>query len=343
MKNFLLKVAAVALFAATAQGAMAQEIVLKVHHFWPSGALAPTQLVAPWCEQIARESNNRMRCQVLHAMAGGGTPPQLFDRVKDGVDDVVITLPGYTPGRFPVMEVFELPFMTNSAEGGAAAAWDYMQKYATNEFAGTKMLATWVHDEGHVHTASKPVRSLEDFRGLKLRAPTRQTNKLLAKLGAAPVGMPVTGVADAVSKGTIDGFVLPWEVIPSFKLHEMVKFHTETHPTRPALYSAGFIFAMNQARYDSLPPDLKKVIDNNSGAALSRRVGQIWDESRQAARKAAQDRGNTFIQLSQVETDRWMQASASLYDEWVADMKRRNLPGDQMLKDARDLVVKYRK
>lgn len=85
------------------------------------------------------------------------------------------------------------------------------------------------------------------------------------------------------------------------------------------------------------------MIDNNSGAALSRRVGQIWDESRQAARKAAQDRGNTFIQLSQVETDRWMQASASLYDEWVADMKRRNLPGDQMLKDARDLVVKYRK
>ena len=88
---------------------------------------------------------------------------------------------------------------------------------STKEFPGTKILATWVHDEGYVHTSAKQVKSLDDFKGLKMRAPTRQTNKLLAKLGATPVGMPVTGVADALSKGTIDGFALPWEVIPAFK------------------------------------------------------------------------------------------------------------------------------
>lgn len=323
--------------------AQAQEVTLKFHHIWPTAAMAPQKVIGPWCDKIAAESNNRMKCQLLPAMSGGGTPAQLVDRVKDGVDDLTITLPGYTAGSFPAMEVFELPFMTNSAESGAAAAWDYLQKYGTKEFPGTRILATWVHDEGYVHTASKPVKSLADFRGLKMRAPTRQTNKLLAKLGATPVGMPVTGVADALSKGTIDGYALPWEVIPAFKLHEMTKFHTETDPSRPALYSAGFVFAMNQAKYDSLPADLKKVIDNNSGAALSRQIGKTWDESQAVGRKAAQDRGNTFIQLSAADTDTWVKAGASVHEEWVAEMDKRGLPGKQMLQDARDLLAKYRK
>ena len=343
MKTRSLIHAAAALLGLAAATASAQEVVLKFHHIWPAPAMAPTRVIGPWCDKIAAESNNRMRCQVLHAMSGGGTPPQLVDRVKDGVDDLVITLPGYTAGRFPAMEVFELPFMTNSAEAGGAAAWDYLQKHASKEFPGTKILATWVHDEGYVHTATKPIKTLDDFKGLKMRAPTRQTNKLLAKLGATPVGMPVTGVADALSKGTIDGFALPWEVIPAFKLHEMAKFHTETDPALPALSSAGFIFAMNQAKYDSLPADLKKVIDNNSGAALSRQIGKTWDESQALGRKAAMDRGNTITKLTPAETDNWVKASMSLNDEWVADMDKRGLPGKQMLQDARELLAKYRK
>ncbi|MBL8326245.1 MAG: TRAP transporter substrate-binding protein [Rubrivivax sp.] len=336
-------VAVAAVFAAFAVPARAQEVTLKFHHIWPPQAMAPQRVIGPWCEKIKAESNGRLACQMLPAMSGGGTPPQLVDRIKDGVDDLTITLPGYTAGRFPAMEVFELPFMTNSAEVAAAAAWEYLQKHALKEFPGTRILATWVHDEGYIHTSSKQVKSIDDFKGLKMRAPTRQTNKLMAKLGATPVGMPVTGVADAISKGTIDGFALPWEVIPAFKLHEMTKFHTQTDPSRPALYSAGFVFAMNQAKYDSLPADLKKVIDNNSGAALSRQIGKAWDESQAAGRKAAADRGNTIITISAAETDRWIAASASIYDEWVADMDRRGLAGKQMLQDARDLLAKHRK
>lgn len=115
---------------------------------------------------------------------------------------------------------------------GARAAWDYLQKNALKEFPGTKILATWVHDEGYVHTRDKPVKTLADFKGLKRRAPTRQTNKLLAALGASPVGMSLPALPDAVSKGTIDGFLLLWEVMPSLKLHEMVEYHTETDPSR---------------------------------------------------------------------------------------------------------------
>ena len=173
------------------------------------------------------------------AMSMGGTPPQLVDQVRTASTDLTITLPGYTAGRFPIMEVFELPFMTNSAEVGARAAWDFHHKYAPKEFAGTKLLAMWVHDEGYVHTRDRPVKTLADFKGLKMRAPTRQTNKLLDVARRLAGRHAAAGDADAVSKGTIDGFLLPWEVMPSLKLQEMVKFHSETDPSRPALYSVG--------------------------------------------------------------------------------------------------------
>jgi TRAP-type transport system periplasmic protein len=334
---------ALALAATLALPAAAQDITLKFHHIWNPQAMASVNVITPWCDKIAKESANRLKCQILPAMSGGGTPPQLVDRVKDGVDDVVITLPGYTAGRFPMMEVFELPFMTNSAESGARAVWDYLNKNATKEFPGTKILAAWIHDEGYVHTKDRPVKTLADFKGLKLRAPTRQTNKLLASLGASPVGMPLPAIPDAIGKGTIDGFLLPWEVMPSLKLHEMVKYHSETDPSRPALYSAVFVFAMNQAKYDSLPAELKKVVDANSGPQLSQQIGKIWDDSQAAGRKAAQERGNAFTTIPAAELDQWVKASAPLYDEWVADMDKRGLNGKALLGEARELLAKYRK
>lgn len=339
----MVRVAAAALTLLGAISAQAQEVVLKLHHMWPTVAMGHKRVVEPWCEAIAKDSGNRMRCQVLPAMTGGGSPAQLVDRVKDGVDDVVLTLPGYTPGRFPIMEALELPFMSNNAEMASAAAWDFYQKYGTQEFAGTKVLATWVHDPGFVSTSGKPIQKMADFRGQKIRAASRQSSKLLARLGATPVGLPIPAVADAMTKGTIDGYLTAWEIIPSFKLQEVSKYHTEIDPSRPSMFTAGFIFAMNQAKYDSLPADLKKVIDAHSGAALSRTIGRYWDEATPVGQKSAKDRGNTFIQISAEETDRWIKASAPLYDEWVADMDKRGLPGKQMLQDARDMIKKYGK
>ena len=340
--KFSLKPLFAAAFALAAVSAQAQEVTLKVHHFWPPGAMPPTKILQPFCDQIAADSKNRMKCQIYPAMQLGGKPGQLIDQAKDGVVDIAFTLPGYTAGRFPIMEVFELPFMMNSAETGSKAAWDYYNKYATKEFPGIHPLMFAVHDNGYLHTRDKQVKQLSDLRGLKMRAPTRQTNKLLASLGATPVGMPLPAVADAVSKGTIDGFALPWEVIPSVKLHEMVKYHTETPDSKPALYTALFIIAMNQAKYDSLPADLKAIIDKHSGAVLSAKAGAVWDQSKAVGRKPAVDRGNVFYTLSDAETDKFIKASAPLYEQWVADMDKRGLPGKQMLEDARGLLVKYK-
>ena len=172
-----------------------------------------------------------------------------------------------------MMEVFELPFMSQSAEATSQAAWEYYTQYGYKEFPGIKALAVNVHDNGYIHTVAKQVKVMADFKGLKMRAPTRQTNKLLGALGATPVAMPLPALGDALSKGVVDGYMLPWEVIPSIKAHEFTKFESETDPKSRALYTAVFILAMNQAKYDSLPADLKKVIDANSGAALSKTMG----------------------------------------------------------------------
>jgi len=319
----------------------AQEITLKIHHLWPPQAMPPTKIVRPWCEKIQKESGNRLKCQEFPAMQLGGTPPQLFDQARDGVADITFTLPGYTAGRFPIMEVFELPFMTPNAEAASKAAWEYYEKYALQELTSVKPLWFNTHDNGFVHTRERQVKTLADFKGLKMRAPTRQTNKMLAAFGAAPVSMPVNLVADALSKGTIDGYVLPWEVIPAFKLHELTKFESETDKSRPALYTATFIFAMNKAKYDSLPADLKKVIDNNSGLAASGQAGRIWDESAPPARKQAVDRGNVFHTIPASELDNWMRAAQPLYEEWVKEMNGKGLNGEQMLKDARALIAKH--
>jgi TRAP-type C4-dicarboxylate transport system substrate-binding protein len=323
--------------------ATAQEVTLKVHHFWAPTAMGPSTILAPWCDKIAMESNNRMKCQIYPAMQLGGAPPQLIDQVKDGVADIVWTLPGYTAGRFPMMEVFELPFMSTSAEATSQAAWDYYTQFGNKEFPGIKALAVHVHDNGYIHTVNKQIKVMADFKGLKMRAPTRQTNKMLGALGATPVAMPLPALGDALSKGVVDGYLLPWEVIPSIKAHEFTKFESETDPKTRALYTAVFILAMNQAKYDSLPPDLKKVIDANSGAALSKAIGAKWDASAPPARKVAADRGNTFYVIPGSELENWQKATANLPDDWVKDVAAKGQDGRMLLQSAKDLIRKYEK
>jgi TRAP-type transport system periplasmic protein len=327
---------------ALASNAFAQELNLKFQHIWPAAGATPLQTIQPWCTKIAAESSNKIKCQLFASMSAGGTPPQLVDRVKDGVDDLVMTLPSYTAGRFPSMEVFELPFMTNQAEAASKAAWEYAQKYSLKEFPGTKLLAVWVHDEGYIHTAGKQVKSMADLKGMKIRSPHRSGLKMLNTLGASAVAMSVLGVQDAISKGTIDGAMVPWEAAVDFRIGDVAKFTTETPQSRPALYTGVLVFLMNQAKYDSLPADMKAVIDRNSGAQLSAAFGKRWDESLAPAKKALLAKGNQVFVLPEAEVDNWMKVVAPVTDEWIVDSEKRGLPAKAMLQDARDLLKKYK-
>ena len=219
-----------------------------------------------------------IKVELYPSMQLGGTPPQLYDQVKDGVVDIVWTLPGYTPGRFPKSEAFELPFIAGNAEQTSQAAWEFYEKHLQDEFKDVQIIAVHTHGPGLIHAKGNGVRKLEDMKGLKLRGPSRRREQAAVEsLGATPVGMPVPAMPEALSKGVIDGTVVPWEVTTPLRVAELVNTHTTFTGSR-SLYVAFFVFAMNKAKYDSLPADLKKVIDANSGAATSKWVGKVMDD-----------------------------------------------------------------
>ncbi|MDO8788011.1 MAG: TRAP transporter substrate-binding protein [Sulfuritalea sp.] len=341
-KQFKPLVAAMAL-ALGAGSAWAQEVTLKVHHFLSPNATSQKLLLGPWCEKIAKESNNRLKCQIYPAMQLGGTPPQLFDQAKDGIADIVWTVPTYQAGRFIKSEVFELPFMTKTAEGSSRAFWEYVQKNSLDEFKGTKILMAHVHDGSQLHFASKQVKTLEDMKGLKVRAPTRIGTRMLAAVGATPIQMPVPQVPEAIAKGVVDGASIPWEVVPALKVQEVTKFHTETGPGQRKMSNAIFVVAMNEARYNSLPADLKKVIDANSGAEASAWAGKVWDSTIAPGRKSATDRGNTVDVLSATEYQRWEKATEIVAQDWIKDVAAKGGDGNKLLESAKALLNQYDK
>ncbi len=326
---------AIGVLALAGGAAAAPAVTLKVHHFLPPGSTAHQNFMVPWCDTIAKESGGKLKCQIYPAMQLGGTPQQLFDQAKDGVADIVWTVPGYQAGRFPVSEAIELPFMVFDSERASRGAWNYVMKNAQAEYKGIKPILFHVHDGALLHTTKRQVKMMEDFRGLKVRAPTRQGTKMVTALGATPVPMPLPQAAEAMSKGVIDGALIPWEVVPSMKFEEITKFHTESPPGYPQMLNTVFLFGMNQAKYDSLPPDLKKVIDANSGAEKSAWVGKVFADDAAPGRKAAVARKNTFYTLSEAEIKRWIAATAKLADEWVADMNAKGYDGKHLLEEAR--------
>jgi len=203
------------------------------------------------------------------------------------------------------------------------------------------LIFTHVHDGSQLHFGGKSLKTLEDIKGLKVRAPTRIGSKTLAALGAIPVQMPAPAVPESISKGVVDGASIPWEVTTSLKLQEICKTTTETAPHQAKHSNAIFAFAMNPAKYNSLPPELKKVIDANSGLATSKWVGKTFDGFTAPARKIAEERHNTFNVLSDAEYARWMKATESVDDGWVKEVNAKGGNGGALLNDAKALLKKY--
>ncbi|MDP3251462.1 MAG: TRAP transporter substrate-binding protein [Hydrogenophaga sp.] len=331
------------LAAATFSGSVLaqQTITLRLHQFLPGQAPIPSRAIAPWAKKVEAESGGRIKVQIFNAMQLGGTPPQLFDQARDGVADITWTVLGYTPGRFNKAEVFELPFMSGSAEQSSRAFQEYVEKFAADEFKDVKLLAVHTHGPGLFHTKT-PVTGLESLRGMKIRGGSRVINNMLVKLGATPVGMPVPAVTDALSKGTIDGTTIPWEVTPSLKVTELVKNHT-TFAGATGLYTQTFAFSMNKGSYDKLPADLKKVIDDNSGIETAALFGRAMDEGDKMGREIAEKAKNNIVALDIAETQRWRRTAGAVETDWINEMKGKNIDGAKLVSEARALIAKYAK
>ena len=343
-RRTLLKTSAAVALGAPALGSLAQAAVtLKFHTFMAPQSNVWLNMHKAWMDKVEKDSAGRIKFEAYPAMQLGGTPVQLYDQARDGVVDIVWTLPGNTAGRFPRIEVFELPFMMNNAEATSRAYWEYVQTMAPDEFKDTQVIALQVHGPGMFHTKDKQIKKADDVKGMKLRGPTRQITKMLGYVGATPVGMPLPAIPDALSKGTIDGCVIPWEVVPSVKVQELTKFHSEFDPAGGALYTTTFVMAMNKKKYESMPPELRKIIDNNSGMETSAWLGKTQQAGDPAGRKSAVDRGNTIYTIPATDAQEFKRKARLVEVEWVEDMNKRGFDGKKLLDTARALIEKHGK
>jgi TRAP-type C4-dicarboxylate transport system substrate-binding protein len=320
-------------------GAMAQEVTLRLHQFLPPQSAVPAHILDPWADAIEAASDGRIEIQRFPSMQLGGSPPQLIDQVIDGTVDIVWTLPGYTPGRFPRTEVFELPFIITggNAEAASRAFWQLAEEtMMQTDFADLHVLGLWVHGPGVIHSKT-PITDVADLAGVKLRAPTRTTNMMLSALGATAIGMPVPAVPEALSQGVIDATVIPWEVTTSLRVAELVDHHTEFGGE--ALYAATFVLAMNPDSYAALPADLRAIIDAHSGLEFSANAGRVQQDYDAPGRAMAEDRGNTIITLAPDQVDLWRAAAAPTIQTWIADLTASGIDGAALVDRARALIA----
>ncbi|WP_221796139.1 TRAP transporter substrate-binding protein [Oceanobacter mangrovi] len=329
------------LTAFTAQAAE-PEFTLKLHHFLTP--LSPThqKLMVPWADKVMKESNGRIKIDIYPAMQLGGKPPQLFDQARKGVADIVWTVGGYTPGRFPKAGAFELPFMPVNAEATSMALQEYADKEMQDELSDVHLIAIHTHAPGAFHSRDKLIKTAADVDGLKMRAPNKAMAEALSTLGASPVFMPVPTLPSALSKGVVDVAVMPFEVVNPLKIHQLAPNHTEIKGDR-GLYTQFFLFVMNKKTYDSLPADLQKVIDNNSGLDEARRMGYEFDQAELPGYDVSKKEGNKFYTISPEEYASWKAKMQPITDDWIADMNDEGKDGTRLYKEANDLIEKYKK
>lgn len=327
-------IAAALALAAVSGAAAAQDVTLRLHHFMSARAPLHSQFLVPFAERLAEASDGRIEVQLFDSMSLGGGPPDLYGQAADGAVDIILTLPGYTPGRFPGIEVFELPFMMRDPVATSGAVWDLVEnRLQDGEFADTRILAAWVHGPGVIHSRVA-IEKLEDLAGVEMRGPTRLTTDLLGELGATPVGMPLPAIPENISKGVIDGAVVPWEIVPSIKLQELVDHHTEFGGDR-ALYTATFVLAMNWDAYDAIPDDLRAILDAETGKALSQFAGKVQSAADAGGRGTAD--GNTIVTLDEAEVARWIAASRPVWERWMAEIGD---DGEAAVREAEALIEK---
>jgi TRAP-type transport system periplasmic protein len=317
----------------------APRVTLKLHHYFSAVSGAHERFLAPWARRVEAESKGRIRIDLFPSMQLGGAPAQLFDQARDGVADIVWAAPSATPGRFPRIEAFELPFVSSHrALVNARAIEDFAAANLQDEFREVRPICFSCRDHGIVHT-TRTIKSLEDIKGLRLHVPNRLAGEAVKALGAHGVSVPTPQVPMALSGHVIDGCLDPWDVVPGLRLNDTLRNHTDF--AESALSTATFVLAMNKAAYERLPRELKTVIDNNAGQVAAGMAGAMWDIEARTVADTARDRGDAIAVLAAEEVAPWRRATEPVVVAWQKQMKEHKLDGGKLVADIGVLLAKY--
>ncbi len=257
----------------------AETINLKFSSPWPPKHPQHTMLIKQWGEKLNKLSGGQLKITLFPGQALGKAADH-YDMAVKGVCDIALTNPMYTPARFQLTSVFWLPFMVTTAEDTSVALWKTYDKYFREEYNEVKVLWLYVHAPGQIFTRKKPINTLEDLKGMKIRATNPHIQETLKLLGASPVFIPVPEVYNALDRGVVDGTAMPFEGLWVFKQHEVVDYGMVCN-----LYTMTFPIVMNKAKWESLPPDIKKIMEDNIGLETSRKAGIVYDRTEASLKK----------------------------------------------------------
>jgi TRAP-type C4-dicarboxylate transport system substrate-binding protein len=289
-----------------------------------------------WAEEIEKTTGGRIKINVF----SGGTltqADQTYDGVLKGISDLGMSCFAYTRGRFPVMEVLDLPLGYPNGRTATRVANDFYKKFKPKELDGVKVLYIHAHGPGLLHTI-KPVRSLQDLKGMKIRS-TGLSAKVVETLGAVPVAMPQGGTYEALQKGVVEGTFGPIEVLKGWKQAEVIKNTTDTSGIG---YTTAMFVVMNLKKWNALPKDIQNIFEEVSGRWIDVH-GKAWDQVDQEGRQYSLSLGNKIIPLSKDENSRWKKAVSPIISEYAKTANAKGLPGQQAVKEAESLIGKYGK
>ncbi|MBK8019158.1 MAG: TRAP transporter substrate-binding protein [Betaproteobacteria bacterium] len=328
---------ALAALFATAPLTAAADVTLTASAWVPpTHAMTTTQ--AWWCGEVAKATSNRVKCNILPKPVAA--PPATFDAVRDGLADVSFGVHGYTPGRFVLSQMVELPFGGANGEINSVAYQHVYDKYLArlNEHKGVKVLAVFTHGAGDIFNTKRPIQSVADLQGLKFRVGGGIVNEIGKALGTTVILKPAPESYELLSTGVMDGVFFPAESIESFKLEKIVK-HATTFPG--GLYNTSFAFVMNEDAWRRIPKADQDIIAKLTGEPLARAFGQAWDRTDKSAHALMQTTGVKMMPAPKAFMDEIRAKTAPLEQKWIADAKAKGLANaEQVLKEFRAEVAK---
>ncbi|MBN1662001.1 MAG: TRAP transporter substrate-binding protein [Deltaproteobacteria bacterium] len=289
-----------------------------------------------WAREIEKRTNGQVKINIF---AGGSLTPadQTYDGAVKGISDIGMSCFAYTRGRFPLMEVLDLPLGYPNGRIATRVANDFFKKFNPKELEGVKVLYIHAHGPGLLHTL-KPVKTMAELKGMKIRS-TGLSAKVVESLGAVPVAMPQGGTYEALQKGVVDGTFAPIETLKGWKQAEVVKSTTDCYGVG---YTTAMFVVMNKNKWDALPKDIQKVFDDVSTEWIDKH-GQVWDDSDAEGRAYSLSLGNKIIPLSKGEDAKWKKAVSPIIDEYVKTATANGLPGKEAVKEVENLIKKYSK
>jgi TRAP-type C4-dicarboxylate transport system substrate-binding protein len=312
---------AAAMLGATTHPLMADPIVLKFSHFLGPTNFFQTDVVEPWAKELEAKTDGQVKVEIFNAASPLGKPTEQANQVKTGTVDIALGLRGAEGDKFPGSSIIELPFLVPNALAGSRALWGlYADGTLADEYKDYKVLALFVHNPGLIHTATKRVVNLADLKGLRLRVPNETVAAALDHVGATPVVLQVNEVMDAVKSGKIDGIVTNWGN-PLQGFNDYMKFHTDTQ-----FYTAAFFIVMNREKYESLPSDVRRAIDEMSGEEWSAKFGPLWDKWDAPVRQGASGPGHEIIVPDATTMSAWREGLRPVTDQYLADLAAHGFP-----------------